>query len=57
MKFSIKEIEKIIDDECYKHVISETCNSWGCVTPHDTEYITPGELLYVLRKKEKDGKK
>ena len=49
-KFSIKEIEQAIEEKCQKHVVEETCSSWGCVTPHRTEYITPGELLYSLKK-------
>ena len=55
-KFSVEELKEIIEEKCYKHVVEETCNSWGCVTPHKTEYIEPGELLYVLRKMEKNGK-
>lgn len=55
-KFSIEEIGKIIEEKCYKHILEETCNSWGCVTPHRKEYIEPGELLNELKKIERNKK-
>lgn len=51
-KFSIEEIEHIIEKECSLHVIEETCKSQGCVIPHEKKYINLEELLRVLNKKE-----
>ena len=50
-KFSIKEIEEIIKNDVYVHVIEKENKSWGAVTPIEEKLIDPGELLYVLRNK------
>jgi len=53
-KFSVKDIEDIIKNDCWEYKIEEECNAWGCVTPHYQKLINPGELLNVLRKKAKN---
>ena len=52
-KFTVEEIEEIINDKCWKYKI-EDVKSWGDCSVSYTETINPGELLRVLRKKAKN---
>jgi hypothetical protein len=49
-KFSIKEIEDVIKNNCWEHKIEDAHTSWGDVSVTYTMTISPGELLSALRK-------
>ena len=57
MKFSIKEIEDIISNSVWAYDYEEDNNSWGDVSSKSMKLINPGELLYMLRKIEKNEKR
>jgi len=48
-KFSVKEIEAIIKNNCYEYKIEDK-KSWGDCSVSYTKTINPGELLSNLRK-------
>lgn len=45
----IKDLDLIIRNIPTTEVEDE-CNAWGCVTPHYTKMIEPGEIMYHVNK-------
>ena len=51
-RFSIEEIEEIIDEHCWEYKIEDK-KSWGDASVSYTKTINPGELLLQLKNRKR----